>query len=77
MKKLKLSVDDLEVTSFAAEKETGAVYANQVTYVSRCATQCLDCTEAEGCYPSLYCTGPQGCVATYREGCVTDNYAAC
>jgi hypothetical protein len=75
MKKLKLRLGDLDVTSFAAEKETGAVHANEA--VSSPATQCL-CTEREGCYPSLYCTGlPGGCAVTYQEGCMTDNYSYC
>ena len=92
MKKLKLELDQLEVSSFAAEDKTeqgGTVNGMQVTYeyfgcdtgYRQCRpsynpTQCLDCTQAEGCYPSMYCTG-SGCVVTADAGCMTANNAPC
>jgi hypothetical protein len=87
MKKLKLTLDDLTVTSFAAEDEAGAVHGMQMSQYpcesgkrwcepSYIETQCLLCTEAEGCYGSMYCTG-YGCVLTADPGCVTDNNSPC
>lgn len=81
MKKLKLELDQLEVTSFQAQdqqEEVGTV--NGLSGYVACrpsynATQCL-CTHEDGCYPSLYCSG-DGCVITYQEGCMTDNYHYC
>jgi hypothetical protein len=94
MKKLKLKLDDLEVTSFAAQEkqdQAGTVNGLQISrewYATGCMqcnqsavqTQCgLNCTQAEGCYPSYYCSdiGPGMPNNTCGEGCMTDNYAAC
>jgi hypothetical protein len=94
MKKLALKLDDLEVTSFVAQEDvagrgtvdglqisrdwnaTGCMRCNQ----SEIETQCgLNCTQADGCYPSYYCSdiGPGMPNNTCAEGCMTDNYAAC
>jgi hypothetical protein len=88
MKKLKLELEDLEVSSFTAEEAVHrrGVHGRDSRYTDFCGTgtgcepateytKCL-CTNAEGCYPSKYCSGG-GCVITYQEGCMTDNYAAC
>jgi hypothetical protein len=91
MKKLKLEVDDLEVTSFAAQDEqegTGTVnglQSNLQTCVSNgCGpsydrTQCAEYCTLAGCYPSQYCSdiGPGMPNNTCYEGCVTDNYLTC
>ncbi len=94
MKKLKLSLDQLQVTSFVAQDErdgTGTVNGLQISreyYATGCMqcnqsdiqTQCnLQCTQADGCYPSLYCSdiGPGMPNNTCADGCMTDNYAAC
>ncbi|HEX6036909.1 hypothetical protein [Longimicrobium sp.] len=86
MKKLRLEPDQLEVVSFAAQGEaegTGTVNSLQLGYYtdttcrpSYNVTQCLHCTQAEGCYPSMYCTG-DGCVVTADAGCITANNAPC
>jgi hypothetical protein len=73
MKKLKLAVEDLVVSSFAAEKETGAVYANESMGIQ---TRC-GCTHQEGCYPSKYCSWFEGCMITHQENCWTDEYNYC
>jgi hypothetical protein len=89
MKKLTLKLDDLEVTSFAAQDkqdQTGTVNGLQVSqeyHLTGCLkcndssveTQCL-CTREAGCYPSKYCSG-DGCVITHEEGCVTNNFEYC
>jgi hypothetical protein len=62
MKKLKLSLDVLEVSSFAPAKKSGDVHAMAVT--AACP------------YPSQYCSGP-GCVMTYWDTCMTSSYSAC
>lgn len=61
MKKLKL--EDLEVTSFAAEnlrEDTGTVNGLQSGYATYCNRSCYEtecfCTREAGCYPSLYCS---------------------
>lgn len=94
MKKLTLKLDDLEVTSFAAQdkqEQGGTVNGLQISrewYVTGCLqcnqsqvqTQCgLNCTQADGCYPSYYCSdiGPGMPNNTCAAGCMTDNYAAC
>ena len=71
MKKLKLELDDLEVTSFVAQAERegtctiNGLQISQYNFGSGCQhcaesfveTQCgLDCTQADGCYPSYYCS---------------------
>lgn len=94
MKKLKLELDDLEVTSFIAQDKqeqagtvdglqisrnyaaTGCMQCNQ----SQIETQCgLNCTNADGCYPSYYCSdiGPGMPNNSCGDGCMTDAYAAC
>ncbi len=94
MKKLKLSLDQLEVTSFAAQDErgdVGTVNGLQISreyYATGCMqcnqsqieTQCqLNCTQADGCYPSYYCSdiGPGMPNNSCGDGCMTDAYAAC
>ena len=94
MKKLKLKLDDLEVTSFAAQEEhqgAGTVDGMQISreyWATGCMqcnpssveTQCgLNCTNADGCYDSYYCSdiGPGMPNNSCGEGCMTDNYAAC
>ncbi|WP_420126693.1 hypothetical protein [Longimicrobium sp.] len=72
MKKLRLELEDLEVSSFAAEKaQTGAVHAMAATLVNTCR-----CTAEVGCYHTRYCTGP-GCVITAYYGCMTNDQGAC
>ncbi|HEX9937417.1 MAG TPA: hypothetical protein VGB15_09845 [Longimicrobium sp.] len=76
MKKLRLKLDDLEITSFAVhekEEAPGTVYAHQFTTV---CTQRPICTEAEGCYPSLYCSqdSPE---LTCAMGCMTNENGYC
>jgi hypothetical protein len=68
MKKLKLDLDRLDVTSFTAEKQSGSVHSMAITANT--------CQTGSGCYPSMYCSGP-GCVNTYYDGCMTDNVYAC
>ena len=72
MKKLKLSLDTLEVSSFVPEKASGSVHGMEAI------TQAYGCghTAEAGCYPSKYCSGP-GCVITYQDTCMTDNVYAC
>lgn len=93
MKKLKLELDDLEVTSFAAQDErAGAGTVKGLDYSidnpwsgcyecpSYIETQCgYDCTNVEGCYPSYYCSdiGPGMPNNSCGEGCMTDANAAC
>jgi hypothetical protein len=78
VKKLKLEVEDLAVTSFAAEEErggTGTVDGMQSGWA--CPTNLRPCTQAEGCYPSLYCTqdGPQQ--LTCAPDCMTNANGYC
>lgn len=94
MRKLKLEFDDLKVTSFAAEEERaemGTVNGLQVSnfhFGSGCAhcahsfveTQCgLNCTQADGCYPSFYCSdiGPGMPNNSCGDGCMTNAEANC
>jgi len=71
MKKLKLTLEDLEVSSFAVQKEredAGTVKGMDMTIegwsgcywcYSFVETQCAglnNCTGVEGCYPSMYCS---------------------
>lgn len=58
------------MSSFAVEAGEG----DAPMYVSD-YTQCL-CTREVGCYPSKYRSGG-GCVITYQEGCMTNNYEYC
>jgi hypothetical protein len=86
MKKLKLKLDDLEVSTFAAEEargRTGTVHGLH-THDFQCPsfveTQCqLHCTRVEGCYPSYYCSyiGPGMPNNSCGDGCMTDNNANC
>lgn len=93
MKKLKLDLDDLEVTSFAAQDEgerTGTVNGMEYSVDdpwSGCLscptipeTQCgMNCTNVEGCYPSYYCSdiGPGMPNNSCGQGCMTDYNGAC
>lgn len=94
MKKLKLELDQLEVTSFVAQdgrENTGTVNGLQISnyqFGSGCAhcansfveTQCgLNCTQAQGCYPSFYCSdiGPGMPNNSCGVGCMTNAEAAC
>jgi hypothetical protein len=83
MKKLKLDLDALDVTSFTADDRSGSVHSMGTNTVYPChtpncasngATYC--CTAEAGCYPSKYCSGP-GCVMTVEAGCMTNADAAC
>jgi hypothetical protein len=83
MKKLKLAVEALEVTSFTAEEErggTGTVNGLQTGYTdcrpSYYETQCL-CTRDEGCYPSLYCTQGGPYQLTCAADCMTNANGYC
>lgn len=76
MKKLRLKLDDLEITSFAAQESKevpGSVYANGLTGL---CTQIPICTQEDGCYPSLYCSRdvPQ---LTCAVGCMTNENGYC
>ena len=75
MKKLKLMVEELEVTSFTAEEDAGAVHAH-ATHIDACRTEYL-CTHQEGCYPSLYCSAFHGCMITLEENCWTNEHEYC
>ncbi|HVH14002.1 MAG TPA: hypothetical protein VM759_13160 [Longimicrobium sp.] len=93
MKKLKLNVDDLSVTSFVAREDgdgRGTVNGAQISWYmfSGCAhcaesfveTQCgLNCTQADGCYPSYYCSdiGPGMPNNSCGDGCMTNANGAC
>jgi hypothetical protein len=93
MKKLTLKLDDLEVTSFAAQDERegagtvkgmefsmGNPWSGCYECPSYIQTQCgWDCTQVDGCYPSYYCSdiGPGMPNASCAPGCMTDNYANC
>ncbi|HET7228769.1 MAG TPA: hypothetical protein VFJ16_02070 [Longimicrobium sp.] len=73
MKKVKLSPEDLEVSSFAMEEENGGV--NSMEAVSLAAS--CGCTTGGGvCYGSQCCSGP-GCVQTYWDTCMTSNNSQC
>ncbi|MBB4637621.1 hypothetical protein [Longimicrobium terrae] len=88
MKKLKLELDQLEVSSFTAqdeEKASGTVNGMATYYPDGCRpsyykTECL-CTGAEGCYPSLYCSqggvGPGEPYGTCYAGCMTNANGEC
>jgi len=91
MKKLKLKVEDLSVTSFAAEQETSGrrtIFGMATIGFTLCCggtgdppsehTRCL-CTGDPGCYPSLYCSGagPGEPNQTCYEGCMTNENGAC
>jgi hypothetical protein len=65
MKKLKLDLDALDVTSFTAAGPRGAVHSMAATAAASCS-----------CYPSMYCSGP-GCVMTVYDTCMTNNGSAC
>jgi hypothetical protein len=74
MKKLRLSLDALEVSSFAAEGRTGTaatVVAMEATVLNTC-----QCTVQAGCYPSMYCTGT-GCVQTADYTCMPASNSPC
>jgi hypothetical protein len=75
MKKLKLTLDDLEVTSFAARDEpkgTGTVNGMQETGFT-----CL-CSDAFGCQQTIYCTGYAGEPnVTCYDACMTNQNGAC
>lgn len=76
MNKLRLKLDDLEITSFAVqeiEEAPGTVYGNQLSTI---CTQPPICTQAEGCYRSLYCS--QGSPElTCAIGCMTNENGYC
>lgn len=66
MKKVRLSLGNLEVSSFVLEKEeSGGVDSMEATLAASC-----------GCYPSQFCSGP-GCVQTYWDTCMTNNNSQC
>jgi hypothetical protein len=87
LKKLKLTVDDLEVSSFTAQDgsgQAGTVNGLQITGSFNCNTNpprtggqftCV-CTVEVDCYQSRYCSGP-GCLQTYWETCETSNEYQC
>jgi hypothetical protein len=71
MKKLKLALDALEVSSFAAEgrpeaKATVVAMDAAVTLAYTCSCN----------YPSMYCTGT-GCVQTADYTCMTASNSPC
>ena len=81
MKKLKLKLDDLEVSSFAADAESGAVHGmDAIETPLFCGASgyasCDHCTLEVGCYQSKWCSGP-GCVQTAADGCMTDDNSPC
>ncbi len=93
MKKLALKLDDLEVTSVVAQEDVagrGTVNGQQISTnhwsgcdycgPSRPETQCgPNCTQADGCYPSYYCSdvGPGMPNNSCGEGCMTNWQGAC
>lgn len=92
MKKLRLNLEDVTVTSFVTDSEAeqrGTVYGHDsyetrfgcMTWEAECnnepsaETRCL-CTDAEGCYPSAYCSGGYPNF-TCVENCMTNENGAC
>jgi len=73
MKKLRLELAELEVSSFAAENAGGGVNSMEMA-----VTQLYGCghTAEAGCYPSKYCTGT-GCVQTADYTCMTASNSPC
>ncbi|HEX2209309.1 MAG TPA: hypothetical protein VHG93_16650 [Longimicrobium sp.] len=75
MKKLKLKLDDLEISTFVAEGERqggGTVHGNQITGFTYCY-----CTDNGDCYWSNYCSYPGQPNNTCYEGCMTNERGAC
>ncbi|HEY0020390.1 MAG TPA: hypothetical protein VGC13_29095 [Longimicrobium sp.] len=75
MKKLKLSADDLKVTSFTAQQErggAGTVNGMQITGFTFCY-----CTDHGDCYVSNYCSYPGQPNNTCYDGCMTNQNGAC
>jgi hypothetical protein len=76
MKKLKLRLDNLEVSSFQADAP-GSVHGMDVVMTPGCLLSgdwTCACTAEAGCYASKWCTG-EGCVVT--GGCETGNGTVC
>ena len=73
MKKLRLDVAALEVSSFVPEKPAGRVHGMEMA-----PTQVAGCTHTgeAGCYPTKYCMGP-GCFTTAAYTCETANNSPC
>lgn len=75
MKKLKLELDQLEVTSFTAQngrEGTGTVNGFQITGFTYCYCSNTDC------YQSNYCSNVPGQPNnTCYEGCMTNERGAC
>ncbi len=78
MKKLTLKLDDLQVSSFAADDKQearGTVNGNQVTGFTFC--YCTDYPHA-GCYPTDNCSLQPGQPNnTCYEGCMTNRNGDC
>jgi hypothetical protein len=78
MKKLKLELADLQVTSFTAHEkqvQRGTVNGNQITGFTVC--YCTDYPQAE-CYPTNLCSLQPGQPNnTCYEGCMTNQNGAC
>ena len=73
MKKLALRLDQLNVDSFATDQTRGHVHARLFITAY---TQCF-CTQQEGCYPSLYCTGDGPYELTCAANCETNANGQC
>ncbi len=71
MKKLRLKVDALEVSSFVPEKTAGHVEGMEMAATPACPQ-----TSPAVCYPSAKCTGTQ-CVVTAEYTCMTESNYAC
>lgn len=75
MKKLKLTLDDLQVSSFTAEDKPGkpgTVNGMQITGFTYCY-----CTNNGDCFMSNYCSYPGQPNNTCYEGCETNERGAC
>jgi hypothetical protein len=76
MKKLKLTLDDLRVSSFTAQDSTdqaGTVNGLQITGFTFCY-----CTNHGDCQQSIYCSNvPGGPNNTCYDGCMTNQNGAC
>lgn len=80
MKKLKLKLDDVKVTSFEAGSVEGSIHGMEgVRTPMFCGASgylTCECSAEPGCYPSKWCTGP-GCVATANQPCETADNSPC
>jgi hypothetical protein len=72
--KMTLNAEDLVVSSFDTATPAAASVAAATNF--SCATACF-CTDAEGCYPSLYCSQYGPYQHTCAPGCMTNANGDC